>query len=159
NNSTLYQNQSNGFTRAVYVALMGDPTLRLDQVAPPSALAATAVGNVVNLNWGESTDSVLGYHVYRTDHPSGPYARLTSSLVSKKLVSDLNVAGGSYTYMGRGVTLQTTPSGTYSNASQGIFASTSVQAVPPPMTLIANQAANNMQLSWNSQPGSTYRIQ
>jgi hypothetical protein len=159
NNSTLYQNQSNGFTRAVYVALMGDPTLRLDQLAPPSNLTATSLGGAVSLNWGASPDPVVGYHVYRAPNATGPFSRLTSSLVSQTAFSDLNVSPGTYTYLVRAVTLQTTPSGTYFNSSQGIFADATVLPSPPPMTLLANCAANRMQLTWNSQPGSSYHVQ
>ena len=60
NNSTLYQNQSNLFTRAIYIALMGDPTLRMDPVAPPGAFTATAGSGGVKLNWAASADPVLG---------------------------------------------------------------------------------------------------
>jgi hypothetical protein len=159
NNSTLYQNQSNAMTRAIYVALMGDPTLRMDQLAPPSNLSATSLGNSVNLSWRESTDPVLGYHVYRAAHADGPYSRLTSSLVSETAFSDVNVRPGTYTYMVRAVTLQTTPSGTYYNPSQGIFVDAIVLPPPPPMKLLASPGSNGMQLTWNSQAGSTYHVQ
>src|SRR6185436_2670198 len=65
NNSTLYQNHTNAFTRAVHVALMGDPTLRMDPVSPPANLTAAANAGTVTLNWSDSLDSILGYHVYR----------------------------------------------------------------------------------------------
>jgi hypothetical protein len=159
NNSTLYQNQSNGFTRAVYVALMGDPTLRLDQLAPPSNVAAIPLGGSVNLTWSPSTDPVIGYHVYRAPQGTGPFSRLTSSPVSQPVFSDPDVSPGNYTYMVRAIALQTTPSGTYFNPSQGIFADTTVLPPPPPMTLLANRVANNIQLTWNSQPGSTYHVE
>jgi hypothetical protein len=61
--------------------------------------------------------------------------------------------------MVRAVTLQATPSGTYFNASQGVFTNVTVLSPPPPMTLLANRAANTMQLIWNSQPGSAYHVQ
>jgi hypothetical protein len=159
NNTTLYQNQSNRFTRAVYVALMGDPTLRLDQLAPPANLTATPIGNTVSLNWNASSDPVLGYHVYRAPQATGPFSRLTSSLISQTGFSDLNLSPGSYSYMVRAVTLQTSPSGTYFNLSQGIFADAIVPPLPPPMALFANRTANSMQLIWNSQPGSSYHVQ
>src|SRR5262249_26231755 len=150
---------SNRFTRAVYVALMGDPTLRLDQAAPPSNLTATSLGRIVSLNWSASPDPVLGYHVYRAPNVTGPFSRLTSSLISQTAFSDLDLSPGTYTYMARAVTLQTTPSGTYFNASQGIFADATVLPLPPPITLLANRTANSMELTWNSQPGSSYHVQ
>jgi hypothetical protein len=42
NNNTLYQSASNAFMRAVYINLMGDPTLRHDPIARRPALSATA---------------------------------------------------------------------------------------------------------------------
>ncbi len=36
NNQKLYQSASNAFMRAVYISLMGDPTLRQDPICPPS---------------------------------------------------------------------------------------------------------------------------
>ncbi len=159
NNSTLYTNQINALTRSIYVALMGDPTLRMDQLAPPSNLSGTPVGSTVNLTWTGSADSVLGYHVCRATSAAGPFTRLTSSLVSQTAYSDLNVSPGNYTYMIRAVTLQTTPSGTYYNPSQGIFVNAAVIAPPPPITILPSQIENMMSLSWNSQPGASYRVQ
>jgi len=159
NNSTLYQNQSNIMTRAVYVALMGDPTLRLDQVAPPSNLIATSVGESINLSWTVSPDPVVGYHVYRATTSAGPFSRLTPAPIAGHSFTDSTASPGSYTYMVRAITLQTKPSGTYFNASQGIFANAIALAPPPPMTLLASPSANGMRLSWNSQPGSIYHVQ
>jgi len=159
NNSTLYQNQSNGLTRAIYVALMGDPTLRLDQLAPPSNLAARALANNVSLTWNPSTEPVPGYHVYRASQASGPFSRLTSSIISQTAFTDPNVSPGVYTYMVRSVTLQTTPSGTYFNASQGVFVDATVFSPPPAMTLLVDRTANSIGLTWNSQPGSYYHVQ
>jgi hypothetical protein len=158
NNSTLYQNQSNAFPRAVYVALMGDPTLRLDPVAPPSNLTASFGTAGVDLSWSASTDEVLGYHVYRASSPTGPFSRLTGSLVSLTSFTDASVPTGTFTYMVRAVALQTTPSGSYYNPSQGIFATTDVVAVPP-ILLRASLSNNSLLLSWNSQPGVIYRVQ
>lgn len=159
NNSTLYTNQINSLTRSIYVALMGDPTLRMDQLAPPSNLTVTPAGTIVNLSWTGSTDPVLGYHVYRATSAAGPFMRLTGSLISQTSFADANVPAGNYTYMVRAIILQNTPSGTYYNASQGIFASATAVALPPPMTIVPVQTAGTMSLTWNSQPGSSYRVQ
>ena len=61
-----------------------------------------------------------------------------------------------YTYMVRAVTLQTTPSGSYFNPSQGIFAS--IIMVPPP-TIQARAVPNVVLLSWNSLPGASYHVE
>ena len=121
NNSVLYQNQVNRYTRGVHIALMGDPTLRMHPVAPPSALSAANVSEGVRLSWTLSPDSALGYHIYRATTPSGPFTRLTDSTLDGSSFIDSSANAGTYTYMVRAVKLEDTPSGTYYNASQGIF--------------------------------------
>ena len=158
NNSTLYQNESNIFTRAIYVALMGDPTLRMDPVAPPGALSAVTAGGGVALSWPTSADAVLGYHVYRSASPSGPFVRLTSAPVAGNSFTDSTVSPNTYTYMVRAVTLQTTPSGSYFNASQGVFATIGVVNVAVPIQLSVSLTPNGLMLSWSSQVGASYRV-
>lgn len=124
NNSDLYRNQINSFTRGVHIALMGDPTLRMHAVAPVSGAIAAANSGTVNLSWTASPDSVQGYHVYRASDANGPFARLTSSLLTGNSFSDSTAGAGNHTYMIRAVKLESTPSGTYFNPSQGIFVTT-----------------------------------
>jgi len=128
NNSTLYQDTTNEFARAVYVDLMGDPSLRIDQVAPPGNLGAGVNGGVVTLSWSPSTDGVAGYHVYRSSSTRGPFTRLTSSLVNSTFFNDTTAPVGDSTYMVRAVTLQSNPSGSYFNPSQGAFVTATVSS-------------------------------
>jgi hypothetical protein len=157
NNSTLYLNESNGLTEAIYVALMGDPTLRMEPVAPPSALSATPNNGDLVLNWSASTDPVVGYHVYRSLSPTGPFTRLTSSLVSGTTFTDFGPGPNTYTYMVRAVQLQNNFSGSYYDPSQGIFAT--VQTGAASLTLTAGRAPNGLALTWTSQAGVPYHVQ
>ena len=138
NNPTngLYRNKINDAARMVHVALMGDPTLRLHPVAPPSALAGVSDDGGVSLSWEPSTDTVLGYHVYRAATPAGPFARLTSSLVSASFFTDASPSPGTYTYMVRAVKLEQTPSGSYFNGSQGVFATVNVGPATAPFVTV-----------------------
>ncbi|MBE0546017.1 MAG: hypothetical protein IH623_32220 [Verrucomicrobia bacterium] len=158
NNSTLYRNQVNVFMRAIFVALMGDPTLRMDAVSPPGPVSAEPSGAGVTVNWPSSTETVLGYHVYRSASPGGPFARLTGSLVPGNTFTDSTAVTATYTYMVRAVTLQTTPSGSYYNASQGVFVTVNAAIVALPIQLSATRAANGLTLSWNSRIGAEYRV-
>jgi len=158
NNSTLYRSQSNDFARAIYIELLGDPTLRLEPVAPPSNFSAAPNGSSVILNWSPSTDSVAGYHLYRATSPTGPFTRVTTSLVTGASFTDLSIPAGSYTYMIRAVALQTNPSGSYYNPSQGVFASVTLNATVPPISVTASRVANGIKLNWNSQSGTVYRV-
>jgi len=125
-------NTDSGF---IHVALMGDPTLRLHPVAPPSALVVLTNGvGGVSLSWTASSDTVLGYHVYRSPTAAGPFTRLTTNVTTATDYTDPVVT--SNVYMVRAVNLEMSASGTYTNASQGIFQSLNAAAIPPNVTLI-----------------------
>jgi hypothetical protein len=158
NNSTLYQSASNAFMRAVYINLMGDPTLRQDPICPPSGLSAFAGTNGVTLNWSAGCDPVLGYNVYRSTDPAGLFARLNSSLISATNYTDFEFTPGNYYYMVRGVRLETNPSGSYYNASEGVFTNVNVTAQTLSISLGIIPQPGGIWLSWNSLPGATYQV-
>jgi hypothetical protein len=54
----------------------------------------------------------------------------------------------------RALKLQTTPSGTYFNASQGMF----ITIDSKPIRVLANSTAGAVALTWNSQPGGIYHV-
>ena len=142
NNSTLYRDTTNEFARGVYIALMGDPTLRMEPVAPVSALSATAASGAVSLSWLGSSDSVVGYHVYRAASPNGPFTRLTTSPVSATSYQDSSAPSGTSTYMVRAIALQQNFSGSYYNPSQGLFVNINTSGTPntpPTISAIADQ--------------------
>lgn len=120
NNTGLYQNQVNISTNQIHIALMGDPTLRLHPVAPGGSVAGvmTTVGTA--LTWAPSPDVVIGYHVYRATSTTSAPVRLTDVPTRKTSFVDPAPLPGA-TYMVRAVKLESTPSGSYYNASQGIF--------------------------------------
>jgi hypothetical protein len=126
NNSGLYRSQVSLHQRGVHIALMGDPTLRMHPVAPPTGVAAAPISGGTRLSWTASAESVLGYHVYRASNPAGPYSRVTSSLVNSASYNDTTAGSGAHTYMVRAVKLESTPSGSYFNASQGAFSTGTV---------------------------------
>ena len=64
-----------------HLALMGDPSLRMFVVAPPTGAVAARAGRGVSLRWSPSPEAVLGYHVYRADDPALPARRLTDRLL------------------------------------------------------------------------------
>jgi hypothetical protein len=118
NNHTLYDN--NVSFREVHIALMGDPTLRMHIVAPPTNLVAVANGSGgVDLSWTASPDTVLGYHVYHAPTAAGPFTRLNTDLITGSGYTDPAVTTN--VYMVRAVKLEVSGSGSYYNASQGIF--------------------------------------
>ena len=116
-----------GYGPSVHVALMGDPTLRMHVVAPAANVTAAGGSGSATVSWTASTDAVAGYHVYRGPGASGPFTRLTPSLVAGTSFVDAAAPGGNPTYLVRAVKLETTPSGSYWNASTG---ATTLAAAP-----------------------------
>ena len=107
--------------RGVHVSLLGDPALRMDLVKPPSNFAASNVNGSLALTWSASSEGgVEGYHLYRATNAKGPFVRITSNPTSQTTFRDTPLPG-TYHYMVKTVKLQATPSGSFYNASQGIF--------------------------------------
>lgn len=118
NNNMLYDANLAG--RVVHIALMGDPTLRNDVVAPVSNVAASMEGLHASIHWTASPDSVLGYHVYRKFEVFDEYLRVNEEIVKDTFFVDSCLFDqGIYEYMVRAIVLQRSPSGTYYNLSQG----------------------------------------
>jgi hypothetical protein len=110
----------------VHLTLLGDPTLRMHPVAPPTNLRDSS-GGLLAFRWDPSpAEGVQGYHVYRGPSPSGPFQRLTGDVpITGSLFADTRnnppPSGPVPTYMVRAVKLEQSASGTYYNASQGIY--------------------------------------
>lgn len=131
NNSSHYASHVNRHTRGIHLALLGDPTLRLQVVAPPSGLQAGPDGGPPALTWTSSPEATSGYHVYRATEEVGPFTRVTASPVTGTSFTDYTAPIGAYTYQVRAVRLESSGSGTYFNTSQGIFAAATVTNPTP----------------------------
>ena len=162
NNTTLYQNQSNALPRAVFINLLGDPTLRMESVAPVSNLSASPGNGAATLSWSASTNAVVGYHVYRSASSGGPFVRLTDSPVAGSSYTDATVfTSTTRTYMVRAIALQENPSGSYFNPSEGVFVTVDVSGstIPIPTSVSAVLKPAGLQLTWSSRSGSVYMVQ
>jgi hypothetical protein len=116
--------------RSIHVALMGDPTLRQHVVAPASGVVVTDQWPQASVSWSPSVDQVAGYHVYRAPSPGGPFTRLTTVATAGTVFVDPAPIAGAATYMVRALRLETTPTGSYWNPSQGAFASATLPQQP-----------------------------
>lgn len=127
NNTTEYANyQLNAFRNNIHIALMGDPTLKLYMFAPPSDLVLNKGGDnrSVQISWTASTDpDVIGYHIYTSDSADGHFGRINSSIITGTSFNHTWPKAGNNYYIVRAVKLETTPSGSYFNLSQGIYGS------------------------------------
>ncbi len=159
NNTTLYRNELNPFTNAVYIALMGDPTLRMEPVAPPQSVTAISGPGGIALSWRPGSDPVTGYLVYRASSPTGPFSRVTEQFITGTNYSDAALPPGTYVYMARAVALITNPSGSYFDPSQGAFVTVTASNVVPAIQIQPTLAANNLRLTWNSVAGRMYHVE
>jgi regulation of enolase protein 1 (concanavalin A-like superfamily)/fibronectin type 3 domain-containing protein len=164
----------NGSGRGVQVNLMGDPTLRLHTVKPPTGLfATTATG--MTLSWQASPDATGGYHVYRAATSAGPFTRLTGgaasasdpmgSPISGTTYTDLTATNGtSYVYQVKAVRMSTSMSGTYANQSLGeSVTATAGGAAPsnPTRLTVTGTSTTNYNLAWddNATSETGYQVQ
>jgi PKD repeat protein len=165
NNSTTYF-PSYG-ARFTHIALMGDPTLRQDIVAPVSNVVASQQGEGTFISWSFSPDSILGYHVYVKTESMTSYMRLNDTVVTDTVFESPCIdESGIHTYMVRALKLQHTPSGTYFNLSTGIT-DTAMVTMSPVVTALAtwetfgnevtftNQSLNAISYEWHFGDGET----
>jgi len=150
--------------RGVHLALMGDPTLRMMIVAPPGNLIVAGDTNKATLAWTASPDSgLLSYAIYRSASPNGPFTRLNSTLVTGLTYTDTGVAGGTYAYMVRAVKLESTPSGSYQNPSQGIVktVTTGQGPIDPTATQIGSyvRTRGGITLYWAANGSARFNVQ
>ncbi len=165
NNSGAYY--VGNFTRQVHMALMGDPTLRLNIVLPVTNLVASTGDGKANLSWTASADAnIVGYHVYRGDSDAGPFTRLTggavsvadpsgSAITATSYTDATGVVGTTYNYMVRAVKNEISSTGSYLNLSQGSFvqatpssSATQPPAAPTDLVVAGNSATSNI-LAWH----------
>lgn len=129
NNTALYTPLTDGWQSTIgrsHVSLMGDPSLRMKMLVPPSSLAVTNIGGYASFTWQPSTETVDGYHLYSIDASTGVVTRITGSLVTGTSYTSPTVPFVSgREYMVRAVRLITEPSGSYYNLSLGVSATAS----------------------------------
>lgn len=126
NNTTTYTPHNGGWQGSIgrtHVALMGDPSLRMHMINPPTGLTVIDGGGYPTFSWTASTEpNVLGYYVYEVDTANGMITRITPNVVNGTVFSDALVSIKPVKYMVRAVKLQTSHSGSYFDLSLGDLA-------------------------------------
>ncbi len=144
NNTGHYVPANDGWQGSIgrtHLALMGDPSLRMKMIVPPTNLTVTNSSGFANFAWTPSSESVLGHYLYDIDPVSGVVTRLVDDLIT----------GGAYLnpaipfiagreYMVRGVKLESNTSGSYYNLSLGAIAVASGAASPDCLGVIGGSA-------------------
>ena len=124
NNTRTNYAPANRSVGGLHVSLMGDPTLRVSMLTPPGKLEAVRdAKRGIRLNWTASPDATLGYYLYRATQADGPYIRVRSTPIKGITFQDKTPIKGMNYYMVRAIALQQSLTGSYYDASQGVFAS------------------------------------
>jgi hypothetical protein len=104
--------------------------LAANQASPATAtlagdgVTATPTGHTVQLSWGASSSSVVGYNVYRSEASGGPYSSINGSSVNALAYSDATVtAGTTYYYVVTAVD---------SAGDESVYSNQTTAAVPTP---------------------------
>jgi hypothetical protein len=107
------------------MALMGDPTLKLKNVASVSGAKANSQAGYVKLNWNKAQGVIDGYAVYRFDSVENTYYRVNKNHIIKDTfyTDSTNYFNGKNIYSVRAIRLERTASGTWYNLGAGSFTS------------------------------------
>jgi len=163
NKNTYFQHYGKRF---VHIALMGDPTLRMYTIAPPSNLQLSEVGNRVNLTWDVSPENVLGYHVFRKDSLKGIYHRINQDIINGTAYTDSFFdSNGNFYYSVRAEKLEVSKSGSFYNLSGGaigkiqtIYTSINEPILNNEFILIPNPARDRFTLRYSGFLAGEYEI-
>lgn len=154
------QNNNNLYTynygqRGVHVALLGDPSLRMEYVAPPTALQVDTVDTFhIQVNWTASSDTAIdGYDIYQSIDGS-PFFKLNDQPLNESTYVDSCVIhAGSYTYMVKAVKLEQGFSGSYWNSSLGVSDSVRIiQSKVPQVQSFGDVLFFDNRILFNSTP-------
>ena len=125
NNSTYFSSTLNTFKRWIHIAQLGDPSLRSRYISPPSNLTCSTNANgTIQLTWAPSSETVIGYAVYRRDPNINFWTLVDPAIISGTTYNDNSIVnGGAFIYMVRAVDTLRTASGKYYNQSLGTIGS------------------------------------
>ncbi len=121
NNTTLYD--ARNFRNQIHVALMGDPTLHLNIIAPATdvKVAKQDGDKTALISWTASIDNVDGYYVYYSKDSMGPFVKATAQPITNTSFAHTAPHQGTVYYMVRSTRLENTNSGSFYNLGQGSF--------------------------------------
>jgi Bacterial Ig domain len=135
-----------GTTPSVNVNLLGDPSLRLHAVVPPTGLSLSKSGSTITVSWNLSA-SASGYNIYRGPTRHGPFMMVntTGPITDSPYTAPSPSVGDppDNFYMVRAVRNETTAFGSYLNMSEGVIAQVP-GAVQPYLAVLSGPSAHTM---------------
>lgn len=119
--SAVYLPQNGGWAgqgyTTIHLGLMGDPSLRMSYVAPPTNLSVSPVGSNLTFSWTAAGQPVDGYYLYQIT--AGIPTRVHPNLITGTSITGQFVTTPGTEYMVRAVKLESNFSGSYVNLSLG----------------------------------------
>jgi hypothetical protein len=105
----------------MHMTTVGDPTLRLQVLAPATNLTGSRTAPGIVLEWSASSEASQ-YFIYRsTNGIAGIWTKLTGQPHANLRFTNASPPSVSTTYEVRALKLTSTGSGSFTNLSQGVF--------------------------------------
>ncbi len=133
NNTGLYTPVTEGWQSTIgrtHMNLMGDPSLRMKMVAPPTNLTITNASGYAAFSWSASAETVQGYHIYQVDGNGVPSRLTTNPITGNSHTNPAIPFVAGRTYMVRAVKLESAYSGSYFNLSLGAIGTAAGTSAP-----------------------------
>lgn len=110
---------TNYFYNMVHIALMGDPTLRMDYgLTQPKFVSVTSVDKArVTVKWAKVAGNTEGYHIYRATMLAGQFEQITQEPVKDTSFVDVTPLIDTNVYQVRAVAKSGAPFASYYNTS------------------------------------------
>lgn len=118
----LYFASPTGITgKWIHNALMGDPTLKQDVMAPVNQVSALISGHQATVSWSASQEpGLIGYQVYMRNDSQAVFQKVNAlPILSTSFTMPCLLYKGVYEFMVRPLKLETSPSGSYYNLGMG----------------------------------------
>lgn len=156
-------NPTGAFAGGLHQSLMGDPTLKNRYSATVTDATASFNGGDLEISWTPLVDpQVIGYFVYTSNNPRGPFQQITPDPVAGPSVTVECLPDGDTYYMVRSIRIEVTPSGQYFNFGLGeILKADPVPALTIDITPISPSCSGSVDASasvfvTNGTPPLTY---
>lgn len=121
-NDNLYTGSPYG-NRGAHVSLLGDPSLVLLPVIPPSGLNVVENGAQINLSWTASSEATEGYLILRRKLSETTFTKIAENIKVTSFTDKCLEKDVTYEYLVSAIKLETNASGSYYNRSAGVRAS------------------------------------
>lgn len=153
----------NGSENGVYIALMGDPTIKVRNVPMTGKLKIASVSGKIQLNWGKAKGKFDGYCVFKVDTITNTWTRVNASIITDTFYTADNWVSGKYKYAVRTIRLETNPSGSWYNLGQSSFGwvthTNNVASIDPlKFSIFPNPSVGTITVQMDDNPGTTAMV-